>query len=159
MLHGRISPVLGFAEKESNLLLTILEVLFLFSVLFYEFSLLWLLIDKIHWQHRPCWNRSSDRTTWARACLNSSNCHLKGVYLIQLRAVPVYMIVSPDIGEHDISFLCVLRVEVLLKLGMDYWKCRKHSVTLVWISQNRFWSQVFVSANPCLYEHGKNDVL
>jgi len=45
---------------------------------------LWLLTDKIHWQHRPCWNWSSDCTTWARAGLDFSSCHLKGVSYIQL---------------------------------------------------------------------------
>ena len=43
----------------------------------------------------------------------------------------------------------LLRVEVPLKQEMICWKYRKPSVKLVWILQNRFWSQVLVSAFIC----------
>ena len=43
-------------------------------------SLLCLMSDKIYWQHRSCWNRSSNCSTRGRTWIYSCNCNLKGTY-------------------------------------------------------------------------------
>ena len=39
-----------------------------------------LISDTIYWQHRSCWNRSSNCSTRVRTWIYSCNCNLKGTY-------------------------------------------------------------------------------
>lgn len=61
----------------------------------------------------------------------------------------VVLVVTNHSSKHVANMFPVpilLRVEALQKQEMVYWKYKKHSVKLAWILQNRFSSQVLVSA-------------